>query len=295
MKIYYSLFLLCLSAAALLLSAPSAHAANEATAQSAPLVMGVFPRRSAKVTFKLFKPLANYLSKQLGRDVELRTAADFASFWEGVKRRDYDLVHYNQYHYLVSRRDFGYRVILRNEEAGYPTLAGTLVVRKDSGIKTLQDLKGKKIVFGGGKKAMMSYIAVRYLLQEAGLHHGDYIEAFAKNPPNAMFSVYHHQSDAAGCGDAVMRLKMVKERINTDELTYLLQGEQLPHLPWAVKDNLPDDLATKIQRLLADLKDSKEGRNLLKQARLTALLPAVDADFEPHRAIIEAVYGSDYR
>jgi len=259
-----------------------------------PLKMGIFPRRNAKVTVKLFRPLAQYLSVQLGREVQLMVTKDFKTFWQGVEERRYDLVHYNQYHYIVSHQQYGYQVILKNEEFGEATIAGSIIVRKDSGVNSVADLKGKKIVFGGGPKAMQSYIVATYLLRQGGLQAGDYEEDFAKNPPNAILSAFYEQAAAAGSGDKVLKLGVVKQQIDIDKMKFLVRGEQLPHLPWAIKSDLTLDLRDKIQHLLFHLKDSEEGQKLLKQARLTGLALATDEEYHPHREIIKAIYGNQF-
>ena len=145
--------------------------------------MGVFPRRPIAKTHKFFKPLAEKLSKELGEPVNLIVAKNFKEFWKGAQSGKYDLVHYNQYHYLLSHKAKGYKVIAVNEEFGSSTLAGSLSVRKDSGINSISDLKGKTILFGGGKKAMGSYIAPTAALKKAGLIAGkDYTVKFSKKP-----------------------------------------------------------------------------------------------------------------
>ena len=110
---------------------------------------------------------------------------------------------------------------MKNEEFGRDALAGSLIVRKDSGIRNVHDLKGKKIAFGGGPKAMIAYIVPVYLLQQAGLQASDYEATFAKNPPNAVLSVYYHQIDAAGAGDKALELNMVKSQINVNEMQHI--------------------------------------------------------------------------
>ena len=198
------------------------------------LHMGIFPRRGAAMTQKMFTPLSEGLSQALGRKVVLDTTHDFASFWQRVNQQRYDIVHYNQYHYVRSHKDLGYQVIAHNVEFGHSRIAGAILVRKDSEVHSLQDLKGKKIAFGGGRKAMQAYIATTYLLREAGLNKGDYFEQFALNPPKACIATYYHQAAAAGAGDYVLELPVVKKEIDVDEMRYLAVGEKLPHLPWAV-------------------------------------------------------------
>ncbi len=50
------------------------------------LTLGVFPRRSAKVTTTLFQPLADHLAGALGRPVRLIASKDFKAFWKAVER-----------------------------------------------------------------------------------------------------------------------------------------------------------------------------------------------------------------
>lgn len=132
-------------------------------------VVGVFPRRNYTTTIKMFTPLASHLSRKIGRKVVVKTARDFKTFWVGVTENRYDLVHFNQYHYVKSKKYFGYRVIVKNEEFGKSTISGALVTRIDSDFKFVSDLKGRTIIFGGGRGAMMSYVVPTALLRRAGL------------------------------------------------------------------------------------------------------------------------------
>ncbi len=259
-----------------------------------PLRVGIFPRRHPELTRELFQPLSDYLAAALGRPVELETTADFASFWQNVEQRRYDLVHFNQYHYVRSHKEHGYRVIVRNEEFGHSDISAAVLVRKDSGIQRLDDLRGKKVVFGGGRTAMVSYIAATHLLNEAGLKQGDYFEQFALTPPKACIATFYRQAAAAGAGSYVLDLPKVKNEIDVGEMTYLAVGTPLAHLPWAVKADMDEATAQNIQRILVALRDSDAGQAVLRQARLTALVAAADRDYDRHREIVHAVLGERY-
>jgi len=284
---------LCLIFIVLLCQPLSVALAQQQTSAEPELKLGVFPRRSANITEKMFQPMAAALTRALDRKVVLETTYDFASFWENVAEKRYDIVHYNQYHYIKSHRDYGYRVIARNVEFGHKEIAGAIVVRKDSGIDTLQDLKGKKIVFGGGHKAMMAYIAPTYLLRQAGLKSGDYFEKFALNPPKAVIATYYRQAAASGAGNYLLDLPIVKNDIDTDEMKYLAISRKMTNLPWAVSQSLPEELVTKIQTVLVELFDTAEGKKVLKSARITKILPANDSEFDLHREMTKVVLGEE--
>ncbi len=259
---------------------------------SEPLRLGIFPRRDAVLTTRLFKPLASYLEQELGRPVALEASASFEDFQQRLSESRYDLVHMNQYHFVKSHQTQGYEVLVQNEEFGEPSIRGALYVRKDSGISEVSQLKGKTILFGGGKRAMMSYVVPVYLLREAGLQEGDYSPRFASSPPNAVLATFLGQADAGGAGEVVRRLPMVHKKIDVEALTLLAVSQDLAHLPWAVRPDMPPPLRQKIRQLMLDLKQSDAGRAILKSARLSGFNPAQNSDYDEHRRIIARVEGT---
>lgn len=262
-----------------------------ARAAEPPLIMGVFPRYKATETTTMFKPLAEHLSARLDRSVVLVTSKDFDSFWKGVRAQQYDIVHYNQYHYIRSART--YRVIAHQEEFGKAAVSGALFVRKDSGITKVSELRGRTIIFGGGRDAMLSYIAPRFLLMQAGLKDGDFRTEFAINPPNALLALYHKQADAAGGGDILIDLPVVQNAIKAQELRVLAVTEPLLFLPWAVKRSMPAQMRESIRSTLLNLAGAEGGRKILSAAQTTSMGRAEDKDYDPHRKMITAVFGPE--
>ena len=138
---------------------------------------------------------------------------------------------------------------------------------------------------------MISYITNRYLMQQAGLKKDDFKSLFAINPPNSVLAMHRRQADAAGAGDGVLDLPLVKKSINTDELIVLATSEPLLQLPISVKRSLPVKLSLSIQSVLVNLKNSEAGKQVLKSAIMTGMGKAEDKDYDPHRKIVRAVLG----
>jgi phosphonate transport system substrate-binding protein len=272
---------------------PALLAALAGVAQAADhtLTFGVFPRRNAAETTRMFTPMAEQLGAQLGRKVQPVTARDFDAFWNGVRERRYDIVHYNQYHYIRSSES--YEVVAHIEEGGSKTISGAIFVRKDSGIKTLRELKGRTVLFGGGEDAMIAYIANRYLMLQAGLRKDDFKSLFAVNPPNSVVVLAQRQADAAGAGDGVLDIPVVKKAIDPSELATLAVSAPLLQLPIAVKRGMSPALRTGIEKALLDMPKTEGGRQALQAAVLTGIGRARDKDYEPHRKIVQEVMRSD--
>lgn len=261
----------------------------------ATMKMGIFPRRPVAATNQYFKPLAEYLSKQMGEEVQLIVPKNFQAFWKMVAAKQFDIVHYNQYHYIKSHKELGYKVIASNQEMGDKQIAGALAVRVDSGINSLADLKGKTVLFAGGKKAMASYIATTAILKKAGLEAGkDYQVKFAKNPPSAAIAVYNKAADAAGAGSIVLKVPGIKKKIDTSKMKILAESEPFTHLTWAVKDSVDEAKAKKLQTLMTELASSEDGKKILANSRVNSFYPVSDADFVKVREIVEYAVGEKY-
>ncbi len=251
------------------------------------LTLGIFPRRNATVTMKMFTPLAKYLSEKIGKKIKVVTAKNFPVFWNNVMKNKYDIVHYNQLHYIESHAKLGYRVIAQNEEFGEKKIRSALVVRKDKGIDSAKDVKGYTILFGGGKKAFVAYVVNAVLLNRAGIKKKDYGIKFAKNPPNATIATYINQADIAGIGDVGLKIPFLKKKgVDVSKLKVILMSQPLPHLPWAVNKSMTKSLRISIQHAILSLNDSVAGKAILKKAGMTGIQAAMDHDYDSSREII---------
>ena len=263
-------------------------------AADAEFIMGILPRHTPSETAEMYSPLAAYLSRELGSTVKVETTPDFKSFWAAVAAGRYRLVHYNQYHYVRSHKEFGYTVIAKNEELNRSTMGAAIVIRKDSGLKSLADLRGKKIIFGGDRQALMSYIIPTYMLRQAGLNAGDYSEEFAKVPPNVAMAVFFKRADAGGTGDIVFDVPFVREKIDVKQMDTLAKSEPVAYLPWAVRGDVPAAERERLQKLLLGVKTSPDGNKILQSAVLTNLVGAADEEFNFVRSVIKTVTNEQY-
>jgi phosphonate transport system substrate-binding protein len=128
---------------------------------------------------------------------------------------------------------------------------------------------------------------------QAGLKEGDFKSEFAVNPPNALLALYHKQADAAGGGDILIDLPVVRNAIDTKELRVLATTEPLLFLPWAVKRSMPAKLRESVQSVMVGLERSDAGKKVLSSAKATGMGKAEDRDFNPHRKMTTAVFGRD--
>jgi len=251
--------------------------------------IGIFPRHNYSETIRMFLPISKHLSKELGIPVQLKTAKNFVDFWKNVENNTYDLVHFNQSQYLTAHEKSGYRILLMNEEFGYATLRSVIIVRKDSGIRTLSDLVGKNIIFGGNTTAMMSYLIPKRLLEGANITSNMYNSSFARNPPNALMAVILNRADACGIGESLLKSPRIQQQLKQDQIRIIAKSEPIAHLAWATSATLSEKLRIQIEETLVALKYREAGRSILSKANLSGFRKAIHDDYSSLIKFIEGV------
>jgi phosphonate transport system substrate-binding protein len=141
---------------------------------------------------------------------------------------------------------------------------------------------------------MNSYVAPTYLLRKAGLRSGDYREEFAVNPPNVAMAVFFRRAPAGGIGDIVFDIPFVREKIDVSQVMVIARSEQVAHLPWAVRGDVPPALRERIQRVLTNMKGDPDGDAILKAAALTNIVPAEDKEYNYVRRVVATVLNERY-
>jgi phosphonate transport system substrate-binding protein len=257
-----------------------------ASAGSDAIIFGVFPRWNAQITVRNFTPLGELLTRELGRPVRIETDKDFNSFMRRVYAREFDIVHLNQSQYIFARNKAGYRVIAKTCDNPACTIRAVIVARRDSPYTRIGDLKGKTVAFGD-PGAMVSYILARSVLSDARLDPGQYKTIFTKNPPNALLAVYNGGADAAGVGLAVLQQPEITRRIDIRQLRILAESRPIPHLPVAVRGDLDEKLALRIQRLLTGLSRQPEGRWILGKIGIERFEMADDGQYASVKKMVE--------
>lgn len=245
-----------------------------------PLHFGVFPRWNAQTMVRDFTPLAAALSKTLGREVRIETDKDFESFMRRVYAGEFDLVHLNQLQYLQAHAHGGYRAIAKLCSEASCTISALIVTRRDSGVTSLSQLRGKSIAFGD-RNAMVSYLLARSLLRTAGLHDDDYHSVFTHNPPNALLAAYNGVVTAAGVGSPVFEQPEIRTHVDREHMRLLAQSEAIPHLPIAVRGDMDPQLVAKLKAALIGLVNQPGGRDVLHHINAARLVSADDAEYAP--------------
>ena len=137
------------------------------TAKELPVYrIGYMICNSEKETLDRFLPFSRYLGQKLGVRFETK-AIDTINFSREVGNLDF--THTNSLLYIILHRFNGVDVLAaeKKDSLGYLS-QGVIITKKDSGIKSLADLKGKSMIFGP-MLAPTGFMSQVDLLQQNGL------------------------------------------------------------------------------------------------------------------------------
>jgi phosphonate transport system substrate-binding protein len=256
----------------------AAYAAEEMT-------LGVFPYVTTGQLVELHTPLKNYLAKSLGRPTALVTAPDFLSFDERTHKGEYDLIltapHFGR---LAERRD-GYQRVARTLHE----VRAVFLVPKDSSIRRLEDLKGKRIMVAQPVSAIYQ-LAVDTLAKK-GLIPGKNITIIeTRTHNNALYAPLRHEADA-GITGILLWEKLTGEQ--KDQLRVISISRGVPGFMLMANPHMPKQDVDRLRQAMLTFNTTPEGKayfnasglqgfGLIDDATMRSLDPYTSVITQPH-------------
>ncbi len=132
-----------------LVSAAVAFSANAMAQSQKPLELGVgLFQPDKEKNDATYKPLAEYLSKKLGREVRLRTVDTWEGLAKSLASGETDMALMGPWGYVLANHNAGAEVVSTILYQGKPEYFAIMITNPKSGINSIDDLKGKTFAFG---------------------------------------------------------------------------------------------------------------------------------------------------
>jgi len=234
--------------------------AGIAQGTEAPLTFGLFPYVSRGQLMDYHTPLKVYLEIKLQRPVDLVTAPDFAEFMNRTRKGEYDIIltapHMGR---LAEIRDGYVRIVKTGHE-----VQGVFLVRRDSGIRSLADLKGKTIMVA--QPISVVYQMAMDHLQRNGLVPGkDVTIVNTRTHNNALYAPARREADASVTG--ILLWTNAEESIKS-ELIAIGETRSVPGFTLMAHKRLAPELVKRVQSLLLAYEKTPEGKAYFKATDL---------------------------
>lgn len=247
------------------------------------LRVSAIPDENPNELLRIYTPFAEYLGKQLGMKVQFVPVVDYAATVEGLAAKKLDLVWYGGFTSVQAvRRTNGQatRLAMRKEDAEFKSV---FIARKDSGIRSLADLKGKTFAFGS-VSSTSGHLMPRYFLLKNGINPD---REFAQKPA---FSGAHDATalwvesgkvDAGALNFLVWEKLVETKKVDLQKVTVFWTTPPYADYVWTARGDLDPGLRERITQAFLRLKyESPEDRKLLDLHRTKGYVTAHDEDWK---------------
>ena len=224
-------------------------------------------------------PFADYLSEKLGMDVEVTLATDYSTIVEAMASGKVDLGIMPPAAYVQARNLDAAEALLSSQLVAYDedteqpledtytsTFKGEVLVKADSDMESLEDLKGKKIATLSPNSAS-GYIYPVAEMKDLGIDPlTDCTLTTVNDIPSEITAVLNGQQDACFVFQGaryVFASKFSDYDLFKDlKVLYLTEGD-IPNDAIAVQPSMDDELKDKINEVFLNMADDEEGKDAM--------------------------------
>ncbi len=249
---------------------------------------GVIPKDNPRIMYEKYQPLLDYLAEKTPYQYELLLKKNYEETVNALGTGETNVVLLGPLTYLEAREKYGVVGILKSRGVdGTASYKSVIIIRKDSPIRTIAELKGKSIAFASSKSTSGNLVP-RYLLAAAGIHlselgghkNFDYHDSVVK-------AVLKGQYAAGTVRDSVAR-KYTKLGISV-----IAESGSIPTGPLVAGSGTPKGVIEDIKKALLDLDPKKtDGQSVLKRLDedlKNGFTDTTDRDYQEIRSKIKAI------
>jgi len=251
--------------------------ATPALAQQAQQVLKVttIPEEAATEQIRKFGPITRYLERTLGMKVEFTPVNDYPAAVEALVNRQVDLVWFGGFTHVQAQLRSGGKVIPIAQREEDSQFRSVFIAQTDSGIKTLQDLRGKQVSFGS-QSSTSGHLMPRSFLLEAKIDPEKDFKRIAYSGAHdaTIASVVGGRVDAAALDITVWRRFVEDKKVDTSKVNVFFTTPPFFNYNWSVHADMPAALRERITKaLLALSMNDPEGKEILTLNRATKYIP----------------------
>jgi phosphonate transport system substrate-binding protein len=255
------------------------------------LRVGFVPAEDAQQVMQNAQPIVEILRKQLGMEIQPFVAMDYTGVVEALRVNKLDIAFLTPASYVLARNEANVRVILKSERKGIPYYYAAIITRADSGIKTLEDLRGKTFAFGDSLSTT-GHVFPRKMFKERGIDPvRDFKQIlFSGGHDATVLAVLNGKVDAGATyanspdskDTAWMRYLKNAEVVN--KIHAIAFSEPIPADNLVLSADIDDGLAKKIEAIFIELSRDPEGKRMLRELyQIDGFVPASDQDYDSVR------------
>jgi phosphonate transport system substrate-binding protein len=245
------------------------------------LRISAIPDENPQELLRIYKPFADYLSKEIGIPVKFTPVVDYAATVEGLAGNKLDMVWYGGLTSVQAARmaKGAKRIIMRKEDTEFKS---QFITRKDTGVKDLKDLKGKTFSFGS-VSSTSGHLMPRYYLMKAGINPEKDFSKFSFSGAHDATAAWVEAGrvDAGALNFLVWDKLVANKKVDTDKVVVFYTTPPYVDYVWTVRAGLDNATVEKISKAFLKLDyNNPEDKKLLDLHRTKGYIPAKDEQWK---------------
>ena len=246
-------------------------------------LVGLIPEQNIFKQMERYEPLASYLSKKIDMKIRLTVFPRYGNMIDSFTSTGMDSAFFGSFSYALAHTRVGVEVLARPVNLnGSSMYHGLIFVRKDSHIRSVDQMKGKRFAFVD-EGTMAGYLFPLAYFREHGKDYRTFLKEsyFAGTHEDAILDVLNRKAEIGAAKNTIYeRLATSDDRINK-ELVILERSPEVPENGLAVRKSLDDSLKKKLKGALLKMHEDPEGGGILKAFGVRRFIETNDADYKP--------------
>jgi phosphonate transport system substrate-binding protein len=252
----------------------------------APLRVGVIPYDKADVVTQEYTPFAAYLGKKTGRGKGVVfVSGDYVGIVQALRSDQIDCAYLNPLSYVLAVNEFRgipeqLVPIAMPYYHGDLMYKGDVFVRKDSGIKSMKDFKGRTFAFAD-RASTSGFLYPAGLMKQAGVDPFKDVKSVNILAGGSVNAVFNHNADGGAIYDG--GIERALKPADASQIVVIAQTDPIPNGMFVARGNLDAKTLDALKKAMADINTEPEGQAALKTMSFTKWVPADDHAFDAVR------------
>ncbi|MBM4349582.1 MAG: phosphate/phosphite/phosphonate ABC transporter substrate-binding protein [Deltaproteobacteria bacterium] len=249
---------------------------------------GFCPKYNPRIMYQLYQPFVDYLNESTPYRFEIKLSRVYQETIHRLGRKEITIASCGPVSYVIAREKYPVRPILRTlNKDGKPFYWGMIVVRQDSPIRDLRDLKGKSFAFGQAWSTA-GHILPEHYLARANVRLKDLKSySFLKHHDSVVQAVLKGDVDAGAVKD------VIAYKYQGNGLRFIFITDPIPTVPIVVRADGPKEMVESVKAALLKLNP----KNPAHQKKMVhwdeefkyGFTEAFDSDYHPIRKIYQMI------
>lgn len=246
------------------------------------ILIGLIPEQNIFRQRERYQYLKKYLFDRLGITVNFTSLSRYGNIIEHFTTEEMDGAFFGSFTYALAHNQIGVEPLVRPVNIdGTSTYHGYLFVRKDSGIRSAADMKGKRFAFVDRATTAGYLFPLAYFKENAVLDVHTFLgeSFFAGSHDAAILAVLNREADIGASKNTIYDQMAAENPRIEKELIILARSGVVPQNCLAVRKGFDPELKEAIKQALLDMDKNAGGEEALRRFGARAFIETSDSDF----------------